>query len=61
MMQKLSIRENLDVQRHHIPLISEKEKVIVPKHFATQPQYSEPPKDYFMYSIHHTVEDEVQN
>jgi hypothetical protein len=30
MMQKISIREKLEVQRHHVPLILEKEKVTVP-------------------------------
>jgi hypothetical protein len=61
MMQNISIREKLDVQRHHVPLISEKEKVIVPKHFAAHPWYHGLDNDYFMYSIHNTIEDEVQN
>jgi hypothetical protein len=59
MMQKISIREKLDVQRHHVPLISEKEKVIVPKHFAAHPWYHGLDNDSFMYSIHNTVKDEV--
>jgi hypothetical protein len=61
MMQKISIREKLDVQRHHVPLISEKEKVVVPKHFAAHPWYHGLDNDYFMYSIHNAVEDEVRN
>jgi hypothetical protein len=59
MMQKISIREKLDVQRHHVPLISEKEKVIVPKHFAAHPWYHGLDNDSFMYSIHNVVKDEV--
>jgi hypothetical protein len=61
MMQKISIKEELVVQRHHVPLISEKETVIVPKHFSVHPWYHGLDNDSFMYSIHHTVEDEVQN
>jgi hypothetical protein len=30
MLHRISIREKLDVQRHHVPLISEKERVTVP-------------------------------
>jgi hypothetical protein len=59
MMQKISRREKLDVQRHHVPLISEKEKVIVPKHFAAQPWYLGLDNDSFMYSIHDVVKDET--
>jgi hypothetical protein len=40
-------------------LISEKEKVIVPKHFAAHPWYHGLDNDSFMYSIHNIVEDEV--
>jgi hypothetical protein len=42
MMQKIRIREKLDVQRHHVPLISEKEMVTVPKHFAAHPNTLQP-------------------
>jgi hypothetical protein len=59
MMQKISIREKLDVQRHHVPLISEKEKAIVPKHFAAHPWYHGLDNDSFMYSIHDVVKDEA--
>jgi hypothetical protein len=59
MMQKISIREKLDVQRHHVPLISEKEKVIVPKHFAAHPWYHGLDNDSFMYLIHDVAEDEA--
>ena len=59
MLHSISIREKLDVQRHHVPLISEKEKVIVPKHFAAHPWYHGLDNDSFMYSIHNVVKDEV--
>jgi hypothetical protein len=35
--------------------------VIVPQHFSVHPWYHGLDNDSFMYSIHHTVEDEVQN
>jgi hypothetical protein len=59
MLHMISIREELNVQRHHVALISEKEKVIVPKHFAAHPWYHGLDNDSFMYSIHNTVKDEV--
>jgi hypothetical protein len=40
-------------------LISEKEKVIVPKHFATHPWYHCLDNDSFMYSIHDVLKDEA--
>jgi hypothetical protein len=60
MLHMISIREKLDVQRHHVPLITEKERVIVPKHFASHPWYHGLENDYFMYSIHNLVKDETQ-
>jgi hypothetical protein len=39
MLHRISIREKLDVQRHHVPLISEKQRVTIPKHVAAQPWY----------------------
>jgi hypothetical protein len=59
MMQRINRKDELVVQRHHVPLISEKEKVIVPKHFAAHPWYHGLDNDSFMYSIHNTVKDEV--
>jgi hypothetical protein len=59
MMQKISNRGEIDVQRHHVPLISEKEKVIVPKHFAAHPWYHGLDNYYFMYSIHNVLKDEA--
>jgi hypothetical protein len=59
MMQKINIKEELVVQRHHVPLISEKDTVIVPKHFSAHPGYHGLNNDSFMYSIHNTVKDEA--
>jgi hypothetical protein len=59
MMQKINIKDELVVQRHHVPLISEKEKVNVPKHFASHPWYHGLDNDSFMYSIHDVVKDEA--
>jgi hypothetical protein len=59
MMQKLNIKEELVVQRHHVPLISEKDTVIVPKHFFAHPWYHGLANDSSMYSIHNTVKDEA--
>jgi hypothetical protein len=59
MMQKINIKEELVVQRHHVPLISEKDKVIVSKRFVAHPRYHGLNNDSFMYSIHSTVKDEA--
>jgi hypothetical protein len=59
MLHRISIREKLDVQRHHVPLILEKERVTVPKHVATHPWYHGLDNDSFMYSIHNVVKDEA--
>jgi hypothetical protein len=59
LMQKINIKEELVVQRHHGPLISEKESVTVPKHVAAHPWYHGLNNDSFMYSIHSTVKDEA--
>jgi hypothetical protein len=59
LMQKISIKEELAVQRHHGPLISEKESVTVPKHVVAHPWYHGLNNDSFMYSIHSTVKDEA--
>jgi hypothetical protein len=59
LMQKINIKEELDVQRHHGPLISEKESVTVPKHVTAHPWYHGLNNYSFMYSIHSTVKDEV--
>ena len=40
-------------------MIPEKEKVIVPKHFAAHPWNHGLDNDSFMYSIHNTVKDEA--
>jgi hypothetical protein len=59
MMQRINRKDELVVQRHHVPLISEKENVIVPKHFVVHPWYHGLDNDSFMYSIHNTVKDEA--
>jgi hypothetical protein len=59
MMQRINRKEELAVQRHHVPLISEKDTVIVPKHFSAHPGYHGLNNDSFMYSIHNTVKDEA--
>ena len=59
MMQKISRKDELVVQRHHVPSILEKQKVTVPKYFASHPSYHGLDNDSFMYSIPNTVKDEV--
>jgi hypothetical protein len=59
MMQRINMKDELAVQRHNVPLISEKEKVIVPKHFVAHPWYHGLDNDSFMYSIHNTGKHEV--
>jgi hypothetical protein len=59
MMQRINRKDELVVERHHVPLILEKEKVIVPKHFVAHPWYHGLNNDSFIYSIHNTVKDEV--
>jgi hypothetical protein len=58
MMQKINRKEELAVQRHHVPLVSEEESVTAPKHVAAHPGYYSLTNDSFMYSIHGTVKDE---
>ena len=57
LMQKINIKEELVVQIHHVPLISEKDTVIVPKHFSAHPEYHGLNDDLFMFSIQNTVKD----
>jgi hypothetical protein len=59
LMQKINLKEELAVQRHHGPLISEKESVTVPKHVVAHTWYHGLNNDSFMYSIHSTVKDEA--
>jgi hypothetical protein len=60
MLHRIIIREKLVVQRNHVPLVVEQERVIVPMNFAAHPWYHKPENDYFMYSIHYIVKDETQ-
>jgi hypothetical protein len=59
-LHMISIREKIDVQRHHVPLVAEQERVIVPMTFAAHPWYHKPENDYFMYSIRNLVKYESQ-
>jgi hypothetical protein len=59
MLHRIIIREKLVVQRHHVSLVAEQERVIVPKHFTAHPWYHGLENDYFMYSIHNTVKYET--
>jgi hypothetical protein len=61
MMQRISRKDELVVQRPHVPIVPEQTRIHVPKHFAVHPWYHGLDNDSFMYSIHNTVEDEVQN
>jgi hypothetical protein len=49
------------VQGNLVPLVTEKERVNVPKHFASHPWYHRLEEDYFMYSIHNMDTDENPN
>jgi hypothetical protein len=59
LMQKINIKHEFFVQRHHAPLISEKDTVPAPKHSSAHPRYHGLNNDSFMYSIHSTVKDEA--
>jgi hypothetical protein len=59
MMQKISRKDELVVQIPYVPLVPEWTRINVPKYFVAQILYSEPPKDYFMYSIDNTIKDET--
>jgi hypothetical protein len=61
MLHKISRKDEIVFQRPHVPLTLERTRINVPKNLASQPQYPKPPKDFFMYSIHNTVKEEVQN
>ena len=39
MMQDIITRDDLVVQKYHVPFFAEKEKVTVPKHFSIYPGY----------------------
>ena len=58
-MQEINKKDELVLQRHHVLLISEKEKVIVSKHFVVHPWYHGLDNNSFMYSIHNKVKDEA--
>jgi hypothetical protein len=59
MMQRISRKDELVVQRPHVPLVLEMTKINVPKLFPTHPWYHGLDNECFMYSIHNTVKDET--
>ena len=61
MMQRISRKDELAVQRPHVPIVPEQTRINVPKHLAIHPWYHGWDNDSFMYSIHNVVQDEVQN
>jgi hypothetical protein len=61
MMQNIIMRDELFVQKHHVPFFSQKEKVIVPNHFVAYPWYHRSENDCFMYSLHSMDKYETQN
>jgi hypothetical protein len=60
-MHKISRKEELRCSKTSCSISSRKTRINVPNHFAAWPRYPKPPNDYFMYSIHDTAKDEVQN
>ena len=46
------MRDELVVQKHHVPVFSETERVIVPKHVVVYPWHHRSENGCFMYSIH---------
>jgi hypothetical protein len=60
MMQKFIMGNQLVFQVHHVPLVTNKERVTISKHFACYPWYHQLENYYFMYSIHNTVKYETQ-
>jgi hypothetical protein len=61
MMQNIIMRDELVVQKHHVPFFAEKERVIVSNHFVVNSSYNRSKNDYFMYSLHAMDKDETQN
>jgi len=59
MMQKIIMRDELAVKKHHVPFIAEKEKVTIPNHIVAYPWYHRSENDCFMYSLHAMDKDET--
>ena len=51
MMQTISRKDKLVVQRPHVPIVPKQTRIHVPKHFAVHPWYHGLDNDSFMYSI----------
>jgi hypothetical protein len=47
----------LSFQGNHASLVTDKERVTIPKHFAAHPWYHGLENDCFMYSIHNIVKE----
>ena len=60
-MQKITMRNELAFQKHHVPFFPEKERVTVPNNFAAYPWYHRSKNDCFMYSLHAVDKYETQN
>jgi hypothetical protein len=61
MLHKISRKDEIVFQKPHVPSTLERTRTNVPKDLASQPLYPKSLKDFFMYSIHNTVKEEVQN
>jgi hypothetical protein len=61
MMQNIIMRDELVVQKHHVPFFVEKERVTLPNHFDAYPWYHRLKNDCFMYSLHAMNKYETQN
>jgi hypothetical protein len=60
-MNKIIMRDELNVKKHHVPFFAEKERVIVTNHFASYPWYHRSENDCFMYSLPDMDKYETQN
>jgi hypothetical protein len=61
MLHKINRKDEIVFQKPHVSSTLERTRINVPKNLASQPLYPKPPEDFFMYSIHNTVKEEVQS
>jgi hypothetical protein len=59
MIHSIIRKDELVFQRPQVPLVPERTKSNVPKHFPAHPWYHGLDKECFMYSIHNIVKDEI--
>jgi hypothetical protein len=57
MMKNIIMRDEHVVQKHHVPLVAEEEKVIDPNHFTANSSYHRSENDCFMYSFMDRMKD----